>query len=50
MDHAITKTELIDVMNTYVAPIYHIIGAACAALVIIAAIVLVIKPFIKRIR
>lgn len=49
MEHAITKAELIDVMNTYIQPIYHIIGAVCAFLVIAAAIVLVIKPFMKRI-
>ena len=47
--HAITKQELIEVMNTYVEPVYHLIGGMCAIAVCAGAIILIIKPLIKRI-
>lgn len=49
MDTPLTKSELIDVMNTYIAPLYHFVGGVCAVIVIVAAIILVIKPFIRHI-
>lgn len=50
METALTKTQLIEVMDMYIKPIYTIIGSVCALFVIACAVILVIKPFIKRIR
>lgn len=46
---ALTKQDMIELLDKYISPIYHIIGAVCALIVIVAAIILIIKPFIKRI-
>lgn len=48
--HAITKVEMIEVMDTYVQPIYSMIGGMCAIAVCVGAIALIIKPLIKRVR
>lgn len=43
-----TKNEMIEVMDIYVAPIYNLIGAALAVLVIGFAFYIVVLPFIRR--
>lgn len=44
-----TADELRLVLNDYFAPLYQIIGAGLAVIIIALAIFLVIKPFIRRI-
>lgn len=48
--HAITKLELIEVMDTYVQPVYQMIGGLCAIAICVGAILLIIKPLMKRIQ
>lgn len=48
MDTPLTKAELIDVMNTYVTPLYHLIGGILALITIAFALWLIIWPFIRR--
>lgn len=50
MDQALTKNELVEVLSDYITPLYQVIGAACAALVILLAVIVVILPFMKRIK
>lgn len=50
METAITKSELIEVLNTYITPLYQVIGATCAGVVLVLAVFVVIRPFMKRIR
>ena len=45
----LTKADLIDVMNMYITPFYQLIGGALAILVIAFAVVLIVKPFIRRV-
>lgn len=45
----LTKADMIDIMNQYIAPLYQIIGGFIALCIIVAAVLLVIKPFIRRI-
>lgn len=45
----ITKQELIDVLNMYFTPLFWVLGAVCAVLVIGAACYVVIRPFVRRV-
>lgn len=43
-----TKEELIEVLDIYITPLYNLIGAALAVVMLFAVVYLVIKPFIGR--
>lgn len=49
MDTPITKQEMLEVLHYFFDPIFQFIGGALAFIVIAAAVILVIKPFIRRI-
>lgn len=49
MDHAITKAEMIEVLDRYFTPIFQILGGIAAVIVIGAACYLVLRPFIRRV-
>ena len=44
-----TKQEMIEVMDMYIAPLYQILGGIAALLVIVAAWYLVIFPFLRKV-
>lgn len=44
----ITKTELIEVLDIYITPLYKLIGAGVALLIIVFVLWLVIWPFLKK--
>lgn len=44
----ITKEELIEVLDMYFDPLFQLIGAGIAVLIIGSAILLFIKPFMRR--
>lgn len=44
-----TKEEFIEVMHMFFDPIYQMIGAGLALIVISLAIMLVIRPFVRRV-
>jgi len=50
MDNAITKSELIEVLDIYIAPFYQLIGGILAIVVGIFAIWFVIIPWTRRLR
>lgn len=43
-----TKSEMIEVMDIYIKPMYVIIGSTLAVLVIFCAVMIVLWPFIRR--
>lgn len=45
----ITKQELIEVLDMYFTPIFWIAGSVAAVIVISLAIIMVIKPFMRRV-
>jgi len=45
-----TKQEMIEVMDIYFRPIYEILGGLAAVFVITVAILLSIKPFIRKLQ
>lgn len=45
----ITKQELIEVLDIYVAPLYQIAGGIAALAVLSAAWFVVIRPFVKQV-
>lgn len=49
MESAITKSEMIEVLDMYFIPIFQMVGGLLAVIVILLAFAFVIKPFIKRI-
>lgn len=46
----LTKQELIEVLDIYIAPIYNMIGAAVALFVGLVAVWFVLVPFIRKLR
>lgn len=48
MENSLTKTELIEVLDLYIAPIYQIIGAGVAFLLLLITVIFILKPFIRK--
>lgn len=42
-----TKADMIEIMDMYVAPLYYILGAALAVIVITLAVIVFLKPWMR---
>lgn len=42
-----TKADMIEVMNIYIAPLYYILGAALAVIIITLAVIVFLKPWMR---
>jgi len=43
-----TKEEMIEVMEIYIAPLYQILGALCALAMVLTAYYFVIRPIMRK--
>lgn len=45
----ITKDEMRELFMEFIEPIYQLIGGGLAVIILVLAVILVIKPFIRRV-
>lgn len=48
MQHAITKSEMIEVLDTYFNPIFQILGGILAVVIVGLACYFVLSPFLRK--